>query len=383
MGRQAGRQMQWSAKPVSAGGGRVGRAAVLTNSPARRAPHPLQAQMVGPLSAAGTMCERMHAVHRWCVTGVCGLGRVKAFSAAGGPPPCSLADPACAAPFLTIQAPPWAPTVTSSPTSTPCCTPCSTIPLAVSLLLPRNWGTSAQAAAASVAPSNPCTTLALALADAVAWRRMISDPLSAGKSPAAARAWQLLSTVLRPLMWRNIKAVVAQEFHLPHRTLKPVWLSFKPGERAFYEQVVEQARTARAELDSFRLAQEDGPEDDDGTLASPAARRTAKRRAAKLEERLETAAADNLTQLRQACIHPQVRQAAWGLPVRPGTAACPLQLAHAAAAAALKPARLTPPHTRTAADQELAGHGCGGAAGDWHHTEHGGNHAAAGGPSAV
>lgn len=28
-----------------------------------------QAQMVGPLSAAGTMCERMHAVHRWCVTG--------------------------------------------------------------------------------------------------------------------------------------------------------------------------------------------------------------------------------------------------------------------------------------------------------------------------
>ncbi len=25
--------------------------------------------MVGPLSAAGTMCERMHAVHRWCVTG--------------------------------------------------------------------------------------------------------------------------------------------------------------------------------------------------------------------------------------------------------------------------------------------------------------------------
>lgn len=33
----------------------------------------LQAQMVGPLSAAGTMCERMHAVHRWCVTGAqCG-----------------------------------------------------------------------------------------------------------------------------------------------------------------------------------------------------------------------------------------------------------------------------------------------------------------------
>lgn len=25
--------------------------------------------MVGPLSAAGTMAERMNAVHRWCVTG--------------------------------------------------------------------------------------------------------------------------------------------------------------------------------------------------------------------------------------------------------------------------------------------------------------------------
>lgn len=33
-----------------------------------------------------------------------------------------------------------------------------------------------------------------------------------------------------------MQAVVAQEFHLPHRTLKPVWLGFQPGERAFYEQ---------------------------------------------------------------------------------------------------------------------------------------------------
>ena len=28
-----------------------------------------EAQMVGPLSTAGTMCEQMSAVHRWCVTG--------------------------------------------------------------------------------------------------------------------------------------------------------------------------------------------------------------------------------------------------------------------------------------------------------------------------
>jgi hypothetical protein len=35
-----------------------------------------EAQMVGPLSAAGTMCERMTAVHRWCVTGEALLSRV-------------------------------------------------------------------------------------------------------------------------------------------------------------------------------------------------------------------------------------------------------------------------------------------------------------------
>ena len=33
-----------------------------------------EAQMVGPLSTAGTMCERMSAVHRWCVTGGAGDG---------------------------------------------------------------------------------------------------------------------------------------------------------------------------------------------------------------------------------------------------------------------------------------------------------------------
>ena len=33
-----------------------------------------------------------------------------------------------------------------------------------------------------------------------------------------------------------LQAVVAQEFHLPHRSLRPTWLHFQPGERAFYEQ---------------------------------------------------------------------------------------------------------------------------------------------------
>lgn len=67
---------------------------------------------------------------------------------------------------------------------------------------------------------------------------MIADRIAGGEEgPAATAAWQLLDHVLRPLMWRNTKSVVAQEFHLPHRTLRPTWLAFQAGERAFYEQV--------------------------------------------------------------------------------------------------------------------------------------------------
>lgn len=43
-----------------------------------------EAQMVGPLSAAGTMCERMHAVHRWCVTGAAGRAWVPTRPLPGG-----------------------------------------------------------------------------------------------------------------------------------------------------------------------------------------------------------------------------------------------------------------------------------------------------------
>lgn len=157
----------------------------------------------------------------------------------------------------------------------------------------------------------------------------------------------------------HLQAVVAQEFHLPPRSLHPVWLAFQPGEHAFYQQarpafwratgwwdagaagrrwatvgsvlqaalgapcrpcrphlpanstpwgpaqVVERARQSREELASFRQQQEDGGSDDGG--GTPAARRSRKRAAAKRGERLELAAAENLTQLRLACIHPQVR----------------------------------------------------------------------------
>ncbi|PRW05825.1 E3 ubiquitin- ligase SHPRH [Chlorella sorokiniana] len=200
-----------------------------------------EAQMVGPLSAAGTMCERMHAVHRWCVTGTpMGAHRNE------------LAD--LHALLHTLQHQPFG--------------------------------------------------------EAAAWRRMIADRIAGSEEgPSATAAWDLLGRVLRPLMWRNTKSVVAQEFHLPHRTLWPTWLAFQAGERAFYEQVVERARQSREELATFRQQQAEGSDGGDGELTSPAKRRAAKRRASKQAERLELAAADNLSQLRQACIHPQLTRA--------------------------------------------------------------------------
>jgi hypothetical protein len=79
-------------------------------------------------------------------------------------------------------------------------------------------------------------------------------------------------------------------------------------------QVVEKSREAREELASFRRRQQEGGEAAEGgdqPMASPgprASKRTGSGRKAKKpqSERLADAAADNVTQLRLACIHPQV-----------------------------------------------------------------------------
>lgn len=61
--------------------------------------------------------------------------------------------------------------------------------------------------------------------------------------------------------------------------------------------MVERARQSREELATFRQQQAEGPDGDDSELASPAKRRAAQRRASKQAERLELAAADNLSQV--------------------------------------------------------------------------------------
>lgn len=91
----------------------------------------------------------------------------------------------------------------------------------------------------------------------------------------------------------------------PHHTT-PTHLPHTPP------QVVEKTREARQQLEEFRRRQELGSDEDDdeggggGKRSTPAALRTRKRRQAKQGERLESAAVENISQLRLACIHPQV-----------------------------------------------------------------------------
>lgn len=51
----------------------------------------------------------------------------------------------------------------------------------------------------------------------------------------------MLRALLRPLMWRNTKAEVAEEYSLPPRSLLVSHLDFQSGEREVYQQV--RART--------------------------------------------------------------------------------------------------------------------------------------------
>ena len=73
-------------------------------------------------------------------------------------------------------------------------------------------------------------------------------------------------------------------------------------------QVVDETRKTREALITFRQQQEGQAQGGLGAdePTSPAAQRTRKRSQAKQGERLQLAAAENLTQLRLACTHPQV-----------------------------------------------------------------------------
>lgn len=191
-------------------------------------------------------------------------------------------------------------------------------------------------------------------------------------------------------------------------------------------------REARQQLEEFRQRQGAGSDEDEelggsGKRSTPAALRTRKRRQAKQGERLESAAVDNISQLRLACIHPQVgcpgseakRLHIHELP-EPSAQVCYLQVArptfcclfralmtnHASVILQPQPSSTSPavtilgpaqvsqrrrpltilrwlPFRRPcAAHTHVAGDAGGRAAGRRRHPVHGGNHAAPGGERA-
>ncbi len=55
-------------------------------------------------------------------------------------------------------------------------------------------------------------------------------------APGDPACWALLRALLRPLMWRNTKAEVAEEYRLPPRSLRVSYLTFQSGEKEVYDQ---------------------------------------------------------------------------------------------------------------------------------------------------
>ncbi|GAB4816117.1 hypothetical protein N2152v2_003163 [Parachlorella kessleri] len=197
-----------------------------------------EAQLVGPLSASGAMVEKMHAVHRWCVTGT---------------------------------------------------------PL-------TSHGLNDVRGLLHVLKHEP-------FSDPMAWARLVGEPYSRG-DPAC---WALLRALLRPLMWRNTKAEVAEEYRLPPRALRVSHLTFQSGEKEVYDQILEDMRNTRNELRQEEEEQQQGP-----AVAPPAARTAgggrspagagagASGRKRRRGDKLREEAARELLQLRLACIHPQL-----------------------------------------------------------------------------
>ncbi len=54
--------------------------------------------------------------------------------------------------------------------------------------------------------------------------------------------------MLKPVMWRNSKASVADEFVLPQRSLADTALAFTTKERVFYNEILQRSRNARPVL---------------------------------------------------------------------------------------------------------------------------------------
>lgn len=140
-----------------------------------------------------------------------------------------------------------------------------------------------------------------------AWDWLIGRRLAGGYDtydPITARkGWDTLIKTLQPLMWRTDKETVHAEFHLPPRELHVAQLALQPGEHELYEKLVQAARDTHAKVVTAEVevaaATAGVPSGREGPAATSA---RSKKRLAKLQEN----EVDDLTQLRLACIHPQL-----------------------------------------------------------------------------
>ncbi|KAF5839335.1 SNF2 family N-terminal domain-containing protein [Dunaliella salina] len=76
------------------------------------------------------------------------------------------------------------------------------------------------------------------------FRRLVSGPYMSGSLDGHHR----LRTLIKPYMWRNSKAATSGDIQLPARTLAIAPLAMPSLERAFYDHVLEEARSARTAL---------------------------------------------------------------------------------------------------------------------------------------
>jgi len=138
------------------------------------------------------------------------------------------------------------------------------------------------------------------------WSRLIGRDDNADKAILTYKTrWDNLVKLLRPMMWRNDKSVIALEHQLPKRTLHVVNLNFKPGEREFYHELVGKTRSA--------LNGGEGSKDSKTRSKKPANANAGgggrkRKRGSAVAANRNPAADHALTELRLCCLHPQLTQ---------------------------------------------------------------------------
>lgn len=136
------------------------------------------------------------------------------------------------------------------------------------------------------------------------WSRLIGRDDNADKAILTYKTrWDNLVKLLRPMMWRNDKSVIALEHQLPKRTLHVVKLNFKPGEREFYHELVGKTRSALNGGEGSKNSKTRSKKP-----ANAAAGGRKRKRVFAVAANRNPAADYALTELRLCCLHPQLTQ---------------------------------------------------------------------------